>query len=64
METLERYLNDCETKRRRMRDRPSDAVVTELRWLLDRARGADERRSESGGEASDSGIGPEDLPRA
>lgn len=42
MERLERYLDDCEGKRRRMRDRPSDAVLAELRELLeevgDRAR--------------------------
>ena len=43
MEALERYLTDCENKRRRMRDRPSDAVLAELRDLFDMveaARGA------------------------
>lgn len=35
MDVLERYVTDCENKRRRMRDRPSDAVVSELRMLLD-----------------------------
>jgi len=44
METLERYLNDCEGKRRRMRDRPSDVVLEELRSLLAAFKGV--RRSE------------------
>jgi hypothetical protein len=35
-EALMHYLSDCENKRRRMRDRPSDAVLAELRTLLDR----------------------------
>lgn len=35
MDALEHYVNDCENKRRRMRDRPSDLVVSQLRWLLD-----------------------------
>lgn len=35
LSALERYLTDCESKRRRRRDRPSDAVLTELRSLLD-----------------------------
>lgn len=33
---LERYLADCESKRRRRRDRPSDEVLGELRQLLTR----------------------------
>jgi len=36
MEVLERYLSDCEAKRRRMRDRPSNQVLEELRSLLSR----------------------------
>jgi hypothetical protein len=36
MEVLERYLSDCEAKRRRMRDRPSNEVLSELRRLLTR----------------------------
>ena len=35
MESLKRYLTDCESKRRRMRDRPSDAVLSDLRRLLE-----------------------------
>lgn len=35
MDALEHYVKDCEAKRRRMRDRPSDLVVSQLRWLLD-----------------------------
>lgn len=34
MDALERYLSDCENKRRRMRDRPSDMVVQQMRWLV------------------------------
>ena len=42
MEALHQYLTDCEGKRRRMRNRPSDAVLTELRRLLDEFRSAGE----------------------
>jgi hypothetical protein len=34
MKALERYLLDCENKRRRSRDRPSNEVLTELRLVL------------------------------
>ena len=34
IDTLEQYLTDCETKRRRARDRPSNQVLVELRALL------------------------------
>ena len=44
MDTLERYLIDCENKRRRMRDRPSDAVLAELRTLFDRFESLASRR--------------------
>lgn len=35
MERLKQYLEDCENKRRRMRNRPSNEVLEELRALLD-----------------------------
>lgn len=35
MDKLKEYLEDCEQKRRRIRARPSDAVLKELRDLLD-----------------------------
>ena len=35
MQSLRQYLRDCEKKRRRMRDRPSNAVLVELRELVD-----------------------------
>jgi acyl-CoA-binding protein len=41
MHMLERYLTDCEGKRRRMRDRPSNAVLLELRALLRRQKESD-----------------------
>jgi hypothetical protein len=47
MNVLERYLTDCENKRRRMRARPSDAVLTELRSLLDSLK--DEREGHGRG---------------
>ena len=34
MQSLKRYLVDCENKRRRARDRPSNIVLEELRALL------------------------------
>jgi hypothetical protein len=64
MEALERYVADCETKRRRMRDRPSDTVINELRSLLDLVRTTEERRSAPGAESIGSDTGPEGLPRA
>lgn len=47
MDALERYLIDCENKRRRMRDRPSDAVLAELRTLLQRFESVRVRRASS-----------------
>jgi hypothetical protein len=44
MQVLERYLTDCEGKRRRMRDRPSNAVLLELRALLHRQKESDAAR--------------------
>ncbi len=41
MQELERYLIDCENKRRRMRDRPSNAVLAALRALLERIEEAE-----------------------
>lgn len=35
MQALKDYLIDCENKRRRMRDRPSNAVLVELRALIE-----------------------------
>ena len=35
MQALKDYLIDCENKRRRMRDRPSIAVLVELRALIE-----------------------------
>ena len=35
MERLKQYLKDCENKRRRMRDRPNNAVLEELRVLVE-----------------------------
>lgn len=55
MQALERYLTDCESKRRRMRDRPSNAVLAELRRLLDayeEARMASRREPPEDGETS------------
>jgi len=40
MKALERYLHDCESKRRRSRDRPSNEVLSDLRRLLDHVEGA------------------------
>ena len=36
MDNLRRYLYDCESKRRRARDRPSNMVLEELRLLVSR----------------------------
>jgi hypothetical protein len=44
MQVLERYLTDCEGKRRRMRDRPSNVVLLELRALLRRQKESDAAR--------------------
>lgn len=35
MERLKQYLVDCENKRRRMRNRPSNEVLEQLRELLE-----------------------------
>jgi hypothetical protein len=35
MERLKKYLLDCENKRRRMRNRPSNEVLEQLRKLLE-----------------------------
>lgn len=35
MERLKEYLEDCENKRRRMRNRPSNEVLEQLRELLE-----------------------------
>lgn len=40
MNAVELYLDDCEGKRRRMRNRPSDAVLAELRLLLSQLKDA------------------------
>jgi len=49
MESLKQYLEDCEGKRRRMRDRPSNAVLAELRELLDHVEEQmEDSRSSSG----------------
>jgi hypothetical protein len=40
MSALERYLLDCESKRRRARDRPSNEVLIDLRRLLARVEGS------------------------
>ncbi len=37
MDTLKKYLEECEGKRRRMRARPSDAVLKEIRRLVERS---------------------------
>lgn len=61
MDALERYLSDCENKRRRMRDRPSDMVVQQMRWLVSyfKKLGASEERADPRDDAADSGP---DLP--
>lgn len=59
MESLERYVADCEGKRRRTRDRPSDAVVTELRSLLDFFRAVRDRRPSAVRDVSDFPVDPE-----
>lgn len=55
MKALELYLIDCENKRRRMRDRPSDAVLEDLRTLL--------KRLEEGGEVGTSTSASEPVPQ-
>ena len=40
MNALERYLLDCENKRRRSRDRPSNEVLSDLRRLLAQVEGS------------------------
>jgi len=61
MDALERYLSDCENKRRRMRDRPSDMVVQQMRWLVSyfKKLGASEERSDARHDTPDSDP---DLP--
>ena len=55
MHALEQYLVDCESKRRRLRDRPSNQVLEELRVLLALHRGATTASAEApaGAEAED-----------
>lgn len=36
MQALKDYLIDCENKRRRMRNRPSNAVLAQLRALIEK----------------------------
>jgi len=60
MDALEHYVNDCENKRRRMRDRPSDLVVSQLRWLLDYLK--KDRAPERSGRPHDSASEPEGSP--
>lgn len=45
MERLKQYLVDCENKRRRMRNRPSNEVLEQLRELLEHF---DEQLEDSG----------------
>lgn len=57
MTALERYLVDCEGKRRRRRDRPSDEVLGEIRRLLAQLENARQgRRSPQPSEAPDSDL--------
>ena len=62
MTPLELYLDDCESKRRRTRDRPSDAVLAELRLLLKQLKdarppgGQTSLDSTHGGATSDQGV--------
>ncbi len=60
MSTLERYLADCEGKRRRMRDRPSDEVLGEIRRLL---RQLEEAKAERRTPSLPQPLGPEALDR-
>jgi hypothetical protein len=46
LDRLEQYLTDCENKRRRARDRPSNQVLEEIRTLLSRYRAAVAGRAE------------------
>jgi hypothetical protein len=54
MSALERYLLDCESKRRRARDRPSNQVLIDLRLLLTQVEG-------SVFETADAAAGSDDL---
>jgi hypothetical protein len=62
MDALESYLADCENKRRRMRDRPNDAVLTQLRFLLDYFK--TDRTTERPPTESDSNEAPTPDPSA
>ena len=64
MKALKTYLIDCENKRRRMRDRPSNAVLAELRTLIEKhtedsrsAARSDERADSAGAVPGHGGAG-------
>jgi hypothetical protein len=53
MNALERYLLDCENKRRRSRDRPSNEVLSDLRRLLTQVKGSVEATPPAEAESED-----------
>ena len=65
MDALHRYLTDCENKRRRMRARPSDAVLSDLRRLLDElqdaGQGDDRKPSVGAGAPAPTTSGPPEV---
>mgnify|MGYP006969354776 CR=1 FL=1 len=61
VEALEQYLADCENKRRRARDRPSNQVLEELRALLSRYRdvvGTTDARDDADSDGAEPGDPP------